>query len=223
MKILEIVTGYNRTGINPKTGRPWQDATGAFLPEEKAFRKLHGGGRLEFVTPSTPVKRRLATEAAIRGEPGLDVLAIFGHGTASSLIVSGHGLANVHGLAEVICATQEARLPYSVPALTVVLYACSTAAGKEGFADKLADLVPFANVWAHSKAGHSTWNPNTELAGGPNRGDPIARPGDPLWRKWRDRMAEDQSYRLSFWLPAHGLRRAEALEAVRASVSGGTK
>jgi hypothetical protein len=81
------VTGYDRPGINPKTGRPWVDATGAFLPEAAAFRKLHSdtvredghdlptAGWLEFVAPLTPARRRGLTESAIRAAVGLDVLA----------------------------------------------------------------------------------------------------------------------------------------------------
>lgn len=221
MRSLIIVTGYNRSGINTKTGRPWVDATGAFLPEAHAFRRLHGetelvdghnipwAGWLEFVAPLTPARRRGLAETSIRTTPALDVLAIFGHGTASNLLVTGHGPAQVLGLAEAIHASG---------AKTVVLYACSTADGRAGFADELAAALPGVNVWGHTSAGHTSWNPNTELAGGPRAGDPIARPGDPLWKRWRDRMATDQAFRLSFWLPAHGLDRTAALEAVRAAI-----
>jgi hypothetical protein len=210
MKILTIETGYDSPGKH--------DATGAFLPEAAAFRKLHGGSRLEFVTAQTAAKRRAATDSAIRGEPGLDVLATFGHGTATSLIVTGHTNATVAALGAAVREAQSCEFLESDTNLTVILYACSTASGRAGFADHLADLLPGANVWAHTAAGHATWNPNTELAGGPNHGDPIARPGEPLWKRWAARMHDDQAFRLSFWLPAHGLSRADALEAVRGSV-----
>jgi hypothetical protein len=197
------------------------DATGAFLPEAEAFRRLHGeptvvdghnvpaAGWLEFVAPLVPTRRRGLTETTIRATTGLDVLVAFGHGTSDSLIVTGHGMGTVVGLASAILDSR---------AKTVVLYACSTASGRRGFADRLSDLLPNVNVWAHTAAGHVSWNPNTELAGGPNGGDPVARPGDPLWKRWRTRMHDDQAFRLSFWLPAHGLPRAAALEAVRASM-----
>lgn len=222
MRSLIIVTGYNRSGINPRTGRPWVDATGAFLPEAQAFRRLHGeaelvdghnihrAGWLEYVAPLTPARRRGLAETYIRTTPGLDVIAVFGHGTSSNLLVTGHG-----GTGQVL---ELASAIHASGARTVVLYACSTAAGRVGFADELAYALPGVNVWGHTSAGHTSWNPNTELAGGPRAGDPIARPGDPLWRRWRDRMATDQAFRLSFWLPAHGLDRTAALEAVRASV-----
>jgi hypothetical protein len=213
MRSLIIVTGYNRPGKH--------DATGAFLPEAQAFRRLHGepelvdghniprAGWLEFVAQLTHARRRGLAESSIRTTLGLDVLAVFGHGTSSSLLVTGHGHAQVLELAMAIHASG---------AKTVVLYACSTASGRAGFADELADALPGVNVWGHTSAGHTSWNPNTELAGGPRSGDPIARPGDPLWRRWRDRMASDQAFRLSFWLPAHGLDRTAALEAVRATI-----
>lgn len=121
MRSLIVVTGYNRTGINPRTGRPWVDATGAFLPEAHAFRRLHGeaelvdghniprAGWLEFVAPLTPARRRGLAEASIRaaatGLDVLDVLAVFGHGISSNLLVTGHGPAQVLDLASAIHAS----------------------------------------------------------------------------------------------------------------------
>lgn len=221
MKCLVIATGYNRSGINLKTGRPWQDATGAFLPEAQAFRKIHGEpevvdghivpkmGWLEYVAPLTPAKRRGLAETSIRSIAGLEVLAVFGHGTESSLLATGHSMAQVMVLGNAILTSE---------ASTVVLYACSTASGRKGFADHLADYLPNANIWAHTTAGHASWNPNTQLAGGPNGGDPVVCKNEPLWKKWVSRMHDDQAFRLSFWKVAHGLKRAEAIEAVRESI-----
>jgi hypothetical protein len=206
---MAVVTGYNRSGINPKTGRPWQDATGAFLPESKAFIKLHGGSRLELVSPQTPAKRRLLVESAIRGEPGLEVVTVFGHGVSNGLLATGHMMAQSFELALAI---------RDVRAKTVIFYACSTAAGRRGFADYVADSLPGVNLWAHTTSGHASWNPNTQLAGGPNGGDMVVRKSEPMWKKWRDRMHDDQAFRLSFWHVAHGLPRDEALEAVRGAV-----
>jgi hypothetical protein len=221
MRTLTIVTGYNRPGTNPKTGQPWQDATGAFLPEARAFRALHSdavqidghltsrGGWLEFANPATPAYRRGIAESTIRYTPALDVLAVFGHGTASSLIATGHAMYTAIDLADAISNATGGTG-------TVILYACSTAAGKRGFADRLADQLPRMNIWGHTSAGHATWNPNVEIAGGV--GTPIARPGDPLWKRWAERMHDDQKFRLSFWLPGHGLPRTEALAAVRCAI-----
>jgi hypothetical protein len=209
MKCLVIATGYNRSGINPKTGKPWQDATGAFLPEAAAFIKIHGGSRLELVSPQTPAKRRLLVESAIRGEPGLDVLSIFGHGVSNGLLATGHMMAQSFELALAI---------RDVRAKTVIFYACSTAAGRRGFADYVADSLPGVNLWAHTSAGHASWNPNTQLAGGPNGGDMVVRKSEPLWKRWVARMHDDRTFRLSFWQVAHGLKRADALEAVRGAV-----
>lgn len=209
MRVLTIVTGYDSPGKH--------DATGAFLPEEKAFRALHGGARLEYVTRIPAADRRNLAESSIVAEPGLEVLAVFGHGMTSSLIATGHTLRHVDALAGAISTAAR-----GAAALTVVLYACSTGTGKIGFADRLADAIAelqiSANVFAHTTPGHATWNPRVELSGGPRAGDAIVRPGEPLWKRWRDRLAADQAFRLSFWLPAHGLPREASLKAVRAAV-----
>ena len=215
MKSLTIVTGYDSPGKH--------DATGAFLPEARAFRTLHGGttradghdnpdgGWLEYVHSMTVAGRRRLAETSIRATVGLDVLAVFGHGTPTSLICTGHRWANVLDLAAAIYAAQPR-------AASVVLYACSTGAGRVGFADELAYALPLVNVWAHTTAGHSTWNPNVELAGGPRGGDALVTPGEPLWKRWRDRLKAEQAFRLSFWLPGHGLARDAAIEAVRGGI-----
>jgi hypothetical protein len=46
----------------------------------------------------------------------------------------------------------------------------------------------------------------------------VVRKSEPLWTRWVTRMRDDQVFRLSFWQVAHGLKRADALEAVRAEV-----
>jgi hypothetical protein len=202
MTTLTITQGYNIPGKS--------DATGAFLPEARAFRDLHGGALLEFVSPTPPSDRRIWTEGHIRTTPDLDVLAIFGHGTPTRLLATGHGMGTVLGLADAI-AEVESEGPVSI-----LLYACLTGRGRTGFADALADRLPADHVWAHSTAGHTAWNPYVELSGGPNGGDPVFVPADgPRWRRWRERMLADRDYRLSFWRVAHGLPRAQALEAVR--------
>jgi hypothetical protein len=213
MTTLILAQGYNKPGINPRTGKPWTDATGAFLPEARAFKALHGGTLLELASPTPPPYRRVWSERAIRATTDLDVLAVFGHGTPSRLVLTGHGMAQVDDLVDAIV---EAEPWDDHEPLTIVLYACLTGRGRTGFADVLADRLPADHVWAHSTAGHTTWNPYVELAGGPNGGDPVFVPKDgPRWRRWRDRLREDQAYRLSFWKVAHGLPRAQALEAVR--------
>jgi hypothetical protein len=203
MTTLIITQGYNSPGKS--------DATGAFLPEARRFKALHGGALLELVDPMTPTQRRIWTEHHIRVTADLDVLAVFGHGTPTMLRATGHGMKQVGALASAIFTAESDSEP-----VTILLYACLTGRGKTGFADVLADRLPADHVWAHSTAGHTTWNPFVALSGGPNGGDPVFVPSDgPLWRRWRERLREDQAYRLSFWKVAHGLPRREALEAVR--------
>jgi hypothetical protein len=203
MTALIITQGYNSPGKS--------DATGAFLPEARRFRDLHGGALLELVDPMTPTQRRIWTEHHIRVTADLDVLAIFGHGTPTRLLATGHEMGHVGALEDAIVEAEVEDGPVSI-----LLYACLTGRGRTGFADALADWLPADHVWAHSTAGHTSWNPYVELSGGPNGGDPVFTPADgPRWKRWRERLREDQDYRLSFWRPAHGLPRREALEAVR--------
>jgi hypothetical protein len=216
MNVLTIATGYDSPGK--------KDATGAFLPEAKAFAELYGGAYLRLAKLSSTA-RRATVENTISEIEQIDVIAVFGHGTSTSLIATGHTIRHVYDLAGVINAAANSApspLSKSKRPLSIILYACSTGFGKTGFADLLADQLamqaPGVNVWAHSTAGHTSWNPYVELAGGPNGGDPIARPGDQLWKRWRERLHDNQAFRLSFWQPAHGLDRSAALKAVRGSI-----
>lgn len=205
MNQLAIITAYNRPGK--------KDATGAFVPEGRRWGMLYGAERFEIMSPYPAIRRRESVENAIRAMSNLDVLAVFGHGTQSSLIATGHGMKHIADLA--------AAIRHGDRPQTVILYACSTARGKRGFADVLAAALPHAHVWAHTTAGHATWNPYVELAGGPNNGDPVwtLQDGRVHWRRWYERLREDQDYRLSWWVPAHGtLTRAEALNAVRGTL-----
>lgn len=204
MTTLILAQGYNSPGKS--------DAYGAFLPEAQAFAALHAPAEVYYLARSIPpANRRSWSEQLIRNTPDLDVLAVFGHGTPSQLRLTGHGMAQVVDLSDAIGAAEVDDGPVSI-----LLYACLTARGRTGFADALADRLPADNVWAHSTPGHTTWNPFVELSGGPRGGDPVFTPNDgPRWRRWRERLRKDQAYRLSFWKAAHGLPRADALEAVR--------
>jgi len=214
MTTLVVATGYNRPGINKRTGRPWADADGAFLPEAEAFQELHGGRiEVEGLRRDSGARRKWA-EHTIRSCPGLDTLAVFGHGTPTTLVATGHGIETKRQASTLWSLTFAIDDVAKVRA-EIILYACLTARGKLGFADQLADLLPCSRVWSHSTAGHTTWNPFVELAGGPNGGDPVFTQKDgPRWRRWRERLKE-QAFRLSFWKAARGLPRADALEAVR--------
>jgi hypothetical protein len=218
MTALVITTGYNSPPRRPR------DASAVFLPESQAFKTLHAGesgvdcARLVIEHPQTTDRRRAVVEDAIRRTSNLNVLAVFGHGHANGLVATGHGIAHVGKLAEAITdAAQEYDDENTDcdPDVDVILYACLTGRGKTGFADALADAMPWAHVYAHSTAGHATWNPYVELAGGPNGGDPIWTPRDLEWPRWRDRLRESQSYRLTFWHAGRGLPRAQTLEAIR--------
>lgn len=201
---LAIVTGYDRPGKH--------DATGAFIPEGLWWDELHGGSAPPLVYDDEyrrrPSLRRRRAEAEIREAGRLDhrleTLAVFGHGTRRSLFATGHSLAQLPALAEAIGDASE----MIWGDLTVLLYACSTARGERGFADHLADLLAGrrngrpVRVWGRTRAGHTTWCPYWELAGGPRGGVPIVEPGEPLWQRWRERLREESDWRLSWW--THG-------------------
>lgn len=213
---LAIATGYDRKNRH--------DATGAFRPESARWADLTDDDRRpvyvyvygEHVRRDRAFRRNMA-EAWIREAGGpagrLETLAVFGHGTAKSLLCTGHSIAHVVPLAEAIGDASESIWGD----LTVLLYACTTARGRRGFADHLADLLAGRRrgrptwVWGHTTAGHTTWNPYVELAGGPHGGRMIVEPGEPLWPKWMERLREDQDFRLSWW-------RIGGIDAIREAV-----
>ncbi len=69
---------------NTNTGKK-KDATGAFIPEAKAFAKIHKIPKENMIGVKCPhvarVKRRKIVLQAIESFPGrLDAIAFFGHG-----------------------------------------------------------------------------------------------------------------------------------------------
>jgi len=113
---------------------------------------------------------------------GLDVLAIFDHGTPKGLPRMRESYRNVKGLAETIAGVTDR--------ITVVLYACSCGRGwwwnparntgtvecsaweyspKDGYAFalgcELTKLHVDIEIYAHTTAGHTTRNPNLVFIG----------------------------------------------------------
>jgi hypothetical protein len=137
-----------------------KDATGAFLPEARAFAKLHGGKVLLFDN-SKPSKDRFTDVIdALTGRQA-HCVAFFCHGLKTSLQV-GATLRNVHVLA---AALRDAGCT------TVPLFACDTArdadrdhaddmadgsGGAGGFASALSAALPEARVYGHTVTAHTT-------------------------------------------------------------------
>ncbi len=84
----------------------------------------------------------------------------------------------------------------------VLLYACSTAGGEYGWADRLQEALEalgwHGTVYGHTTYGHATKNPY--WARGSRGADLwVVAPGSPLWDHWRDILQKDQQFRLSWW------------------------
>lgn len=197
-----------------------KDATGAFIPEAKAFQKIHGVPDGNMIPIPHDMKRHvrwskfsfsLNFEKMIIDNK-LDAIVYFGHGTPRSLPLIGakmsprdlHLIGNVR-VAKRTSADMAKRIVNCIKSDgKVILYACLAGKGF-GFADRLdehfADLGrPYIRTISHITAGHTSWNPNAEYSGeGPDRmGVPIIKKSDPLWKKWISALRSNQWFRLSF-------------------------
>lgn len=215
--VLAIHASTNKPGINPKTGKPWKDATGAFIPEARKFAALHGGTAIPFTNDATPAARRKQVNAILEENRRSDAVAFFCHGLKSS-IQTGHGAAQVDALAQLL------RLA-CIPGAPIILYACDSAdtptkgapGGDGGFADKLRDAMireswgfwRGSHVDAHVTTGHTTENPYvrrftcnlaipSESFMGIAGGEWIVQPGSRLWVQWRKALKGDLRFRFPF-------------------------
>ncbi|MCB9603316.1 MAG: hypothetical protein H6721_26735 [Sandaracinus sp.] len=176
MTVVAVVSTVNVDGK--------KDASGAFVPEARAFLRFHGADpKGDAVVPFdhrlSPDKRRAHVEAGIRaarealGAP-IEGLAFFCHGYRRGL-QTGHTTKALGGLVDVIRETcsHDVAIP---------LYACDAArdadadrkddltdvpGGDGGFADVLRDAMlrtpgAFfgAHIDAHVTAAHTTRNPH---------------------------------------------------------------
>ena len=203
--VLVFAPAYNAAGK--------RDATGAFQPEAKAFRRHHGvpaanlvlvDNRLDRVSMRHIVLDTIAArrKASAEGRAPAAV-AFFCHG-AGRQIQFGFDARNVGDLARSLSGCTALRMP---------LFACSTGkgtggealaafGGDGGFADALRDAlcregVVECCVDAHTTVGHTTRNPHVrrfEGMGSPVGGAGgyfIVHPGQKtLWRKWRRALRE---------------------------------
>lgn len=207
MKTLAICTTKN------KIGRHDGDE---FKRECDRFCKIHNGQAL-YYRREFPGRRRQLCETFLRsaGKLGgpVDAVAFFGHGGASQLYCTGHARRHIPQLAEALRSCL--RLDRQV---YVLLYACLTGKGF-GFADSLDVALEGRGInvrtIAHTTAGHTTWNPSTEDSGeGPkSKGIDLIPRDSHLYQRWRQRLHDDQDFRLSFWAMTHGQLLAELGDA----------
>jgi hypothetical protein len=182
-----------------------RDATGAFLPEARAFARFNGGKVLLFDNRKPTRERLIDVIDGLRGQRA-HCVAFFCHGLKGGIQV-GANLRNVHVLA---AALRDAG------ASIVPLYACDAArdadndrgddnadgpGGVGGFASALASHG--FRVDAHTTTAHTTKNPHVRRFDRGPEGYWLVEPGSAWWPTWRAALRDDPGFRLSFplWEP----------------------
>lgn len=208
MKALGIYPRHNTPGVNPRTGRPWRDATGAFQPEAQAWGRVllalgHNVQLSDFDNLLPYRDRRQGVDRAIRAwgleESGL--VAFFCHGWSSGL-QTGHNMATLP--------------PFTLEPSLWVLYACS--AGSDAlpgapyacFASELA-RAQGDMVFAHADVpgtrrnegrGHTTRNPHVKIFGPDGAGRWAVDPSETeRWAAWAGSLRGQRrfTYPLEDW------------------------
>lgn len=206
--ILTITPLYDTPGINSKTGRPWKDATGAFIPEAVQLIGAVGGHISSSITFDNhkPMKARktevLAQFDRLKNfKRTYDTVALFCHAWAgkTSGVQAGFYEADIDSLAQAIVGVLPVdRSEHDI--YEVILYCCSAGNGEgiggdDGFADRLRDRlcelgVLWVRVFAHTTAGHATQNSyvrvfeGTGVPHGAAGGQWLVAPGSALWKPW---------------------------------------
>jgi hypothetical protein len=208
-----------------KNSKNKHDATGAFIPEAKAFQKYHEISSENMIpvtcvgVPKYQRKAKVFREIEKAGtKRKIDAIAFFGHGWPSG-IQFGIGRKDIPDLAKLISQ-------HCYSDLKIVLYACLTAENDErdknikqvgtntdgGFADLLRDELARNDVdkgWVdgHKTFGHATWNPfcvrfliddvvNPEF--GAQGGAWLVAPRSQYWRAWVRAMKTSMRLRFCF-------------------------
>lgn len=201
MNILSIAPMHN-------TGNK-KDATGAFIPEAKAFNKFHADsfdtfGPVLIDNKQSKAKMRADVVSAIeKYQP--EMLAVFCHGWKTG-IQFGFDRKN---LVEMVTA-----FPSNNIAPLVCIYGCLTAdgdapGGDGGFADVLRDAfceIGFRNcqVDAHETAGHTTRNPFVRRFEGKGSstggvgGYYLVQPKSKPWGAWQKALKGDLRFNFPF-------------------------
>lgn len=213
MSVVAIAPMHNSPGK--------KDATGAFIPEAKAFAKMHHGRLMLFDSHAPPRSRFVDVIDYLTPMRNVEAVGFFCHGFKSGLQI-GVSMRTVHVLAATLrtCGVR-----------TVALYACDTArdgdgdrsddvqpgpGGDGGFASALSAAMPGVDVWGHAVAGHATRSPWMRRFRDGGDGEWAVEPKSALWAAWRRALQDDAALRLSFplWprerLVAELARRAAA-------------
>jgi hypothetical protein len=222
MKLVCFVPDANTVGR--------KDASGAFLPDARAFARHHGCEPddvvVRFPAASPPDRRRWVCTQMLRALKDLEVVAFFCHGWPDGL-QAGFQRPHILTLARLLAAS-------TVANAHVLLYACNAGrdrdadalddlqtgpGGDGGFADELRDacdsMKARITVTAHASAGHTTQNPYVRyFAPGDSQGGVwYVEPKSELWPLWVRALRDPQStLRWRFW----GMTR----EAIAAELRG---
>lgn len=185
---LAFTGDRNRPGINRKTGKPWTDFTGAFLPEANRYLNYYDDrysvteqGELKHISlgVSDREQRKHILGAIYTHEPY--EVAFFCHGLTTKIEL-GFGNLTVDELANAL---------KFVGCERVALHACLTGKLDWGFAATLAKkLGPGSRVLGSTTSGHTSRNPNRRLFTGEGGNGWIVHPSDPEWREWKRRMRD---------------------------------
>jgi len=213
---LETLVLYSDTNVRGK-----HDASGAFVPEARAFADYHGvyaGNVIGMRLPRVPRRKRRemvynALAEVSKGEPRLKTVALFGHGWPDG-IQFGFRREDTPQLVAALADACDVDV-------RVVLYACLAAendvrdkqitglgpATDGGFCDLLRDEMVRHGLdggWVdgHKTAGHTTWNPwlvrflcqdvdDPEV--GATGGCWIVQPRSEQWRAWVEALREKES------------------------------
>jgi hypothetical protein len=197
--------------------RPWKrDATGAFIPEAKAFAKFHGVPTENVIpVPCRGVprwKRRALVLQTLRKHTQIETIVFFCHGHPDK-IQFGFDLATNSKLANAIQDATE-----GAESLDIILYACSCARNPrvdqkkrwyfptwdvtDGcYAEDLLDLLIYRNVpeptiYAHYTSGHTTRNPYV-LTFNVKYIEWMHQPFSIEWKTWVKALKGD--LRFNFW------------------------
>ena len=195
---LAFAAGVNTPGKS--------DATGAFLPEGRAFKKHTVGRLFQVDTAARDQSRRKSVYRNLTAvENPLSYLAFFCHGWRTG-IQFGFRLHHLTYLARHLSEI-------SHPDLTVALFCCSTAqggtGGDGGFADDLRDQLCMyglvdCKVIAHTTKGHTTSNPYVRIFEGDGSriggigGRYVVEPKSELWPAWKKELRDSEKFRIGF-------------------------
>jgi hypothetical protein len=214
----------NTIVITPDRNTHDNDFTGAFNPEAIHYMKAVPGAHTRFeidVSKGMPTRlNQLFAQLDTLKGGNYGAVAVFCHGWNNG-IQAGVRNTNIPEFVRRLCAATKNGIAQNDP-LHVVLYCCSTAAGKDtpenesevggdgGFADIMRDQFcvqgkPWVRVYGHTSRGHTTMNPQARMFEG--KGSPVGltgaewviRPQPPknvLWPRWVAALASKAPFDL---------------------------